>query len=606
MKLPSVDHLVREGRAAASRFPLALACALASALFAVIAVDGQNESSWIRLLAATSLGLPLFVALTLAAERHGLRGIGRWGARGAGLVLLLLFWWRWPDWSHDVQTIRYFHLSAGLHLSAAVAAHVGVEELRGFWQFNRALFLRFLIGAVYAAVLFGGLAIALAGIDNLLGVDVAGETYARLWILIAFVCHPWFTLAGIPRDFAALERRTDYPGGLRAFAQYVLLPLVAVYLVILTAYLVRVVATRVWPSGWIGYLVSALAALGILSLLLIHPERDRPDARWIDGYARAFWIAILPPTAMLLLAAWKRIDQYGVTERRYLLTVLAVWLAVVAVVHAVSRSRNIKWIPLSLAAIAFVTFLGPWSAYAMSRRSQTARLEGLLVESGILADGRVTPTTAELPEESRREITATLGYLTRVHGTAGIDPWFGGRLAAIDTIADGTRPSQRWDAERRAALIMRHMGVRPLEPGVLDPEYESFAAGGPPRARDITGFEYALTGIELTGTTLTVDGEEIVIAISPSAHRLVMRRAGRAVLEAPLDSLLARARGEREVQLRGVETIDPEVLTLDLESPGVVARAYIERLTIRRVDGAPRIENAHGDLYWRWRDTVPR
>ena len=606
MKLPSIDHLVREGRAAARRFPLALACALASALFAIIAVDGENEERWMRLVATASLGLPLFIALGLAAERHVRDGARAWAVRGLGVALLFLFWWRWPSWSGELRTIRYFHLSAGLHLSAAVAAYVGIEEPRGFWQFNRALLLRFLIGALYAAVLFAGLAIALAAVDNLLGVPVAGETYFRLWILIAFVCHPWFFLAGIPSDFAALDRRTDYPVGLRAFAQYVLLPLVAVYLVILTAYLVRVIATREWPSGWIGYLVSALAALGILSLLLVHPEREGSEARWIDRYARAFWIAILPSTAMLLLAAWKRIDQYGITERRYLLTVLAVWLAVVAVGYAVSRSRNIKWIPVSLAAIAFVTLAGPWSAYDTSRRSQTDRLERLLVSNGILVDGRITPASGDVPDEDRREITGTLAYLTRVHGTSGIDPWFGGRLAVIDTVADGTGPSPRWDAGRRTALIMEQLGVAPFEPGRPDSDYESFGTGGTTVARDIAGFEHAIPSIELMGTTVTVDGEAVAVSIVPGGRRLEIRRAGRLVLETRLDSLLERARRSRVPGIPGVESVHPDSLRLDLESPAGVARVYVVRLTTRRLDGATRIENAHGDVYLRWRDTTPR
>ena len=42
------------------------------------------------------------------------------------------------------------------------------------------------------------------------------------------------------------------------FAQYTLVPLVSMYLVILTLYFGKVVVTWDWPQGWIGYLVSLI------------------------------------------------------------------------------------------------------------------------------------------------------------------------------------------------------------------------------------------------------------------------------------------------------------------------------------------------------------
>lgn len=93
--------------------------------------------------------------------------------------------------------------------------------------------------------------------------------------------------------------------------------------------------TGSWPSGWISYLVSGLAVVGIFSLLMVHPDRMDAKHGWIDRYARAFWIAIVPSAAMVLMALWQRVDQYGVTERRYLLGVLA--------------------------ALGVATFVGPWS-----------------------------------------------------------------------------------------------------------------------------------------------------------------------------------------------------------------------------------------------------
>ena len=216
-------------------------------------------------------------------------------------------------------------MSVGLHLLAAVLPYAGVDEPNGFWQYNRALFLRFLTAGIYSAVLFVGLALALAALDNLLGVSVPEESYFRLLATIAFVFNTWFFVAGVPPDLPALEAYTDYPKGLRVFAQFILVPLVIVYLLIVTAYLGRVIVTRVWPSGWTGYLVSALATVGILAILLVHPERDRKDQPWIEIYARWFYVGLFPSIIMLLLAIWQRLGQYGITERRYLLSVLALW-----------------------------------------------------------------------------------------------------------------------------------------------------------------------------------------------------------------------------------------------------------------------------------------
>ena len=42
--------------------------------------------------------------------------------------------------------------------------------------------------------------------------------------------------------------------------------------------------------------------LGCLALLLVHPIRERDDARWVDTYARWFYVVLLPSIAMLLMA----------------------------------------------------------------------------------------------------------------------------------------------------------------------------------------------------------------------------------------------------------------------------------------------------------------
>lgn len=143
-------------------------------------------------------------------------------------------------------------LASGAAAPVALMAQIEYHQLP-FWQFNRILFLGYLLAALYAVVLWVGLAIALLAIDKLLGVDVPSRTYPHLLVLLAFVFHPWFFLSRVPEDHRALDQETSYPLGLKVFTQFVLIPLVAVYLVILTVYLGRVLVTRTWPSGWIGW-----------------------------------------------------------------------------------------------------------------------------------------------------------------------------------------------------------------------------------------------------------------------------------------------------------------------------------------------------------------
>ena len=190
----------------------------------------------------------------------------------------------------------------------------------------------------------------------------------------------------------------------------------------LTAYLFKVVITAKWPSGWIGYLVSTVAATGILALLLVHPVAGRDDKRWVGTFSRWFYIVLMPAIVMLLFALGKRIGQYGITERRYLLLVLALWLAATTVWFVTGRRRSIKWIPVTLCLVAFATSCGPWGAYAVSRRSQLGRLEALLARNGLLGEGGVRPAAAALPLADRREIGAVLRYLIRTHGSRALRP----------------------------------------------------------------------------------------------------------------------------------------------------------------------------------------
>lgn len=600
MHLPSLDRLLASARATLVRFPPVLAAAGLATVGALLLIDLPDNSICTRLIVVGTLGLPLFFALTLYAERRGWSAPGRIGFGLVGVVVLAAVFFAWSHWLDPVAWRRYAQLSLTFHLLVAFLPFAGRGELNGFWQYNRSLLLRFLTAALYSGVLYLGLALALGALDKLLGVHISGDTYLRLWVVVAFLFNTWFFLAGVPVDLSALEARPDYPAGLKVFTQYVLVPLVSVYLAILTIYMVKILVTRQWPSGWIGYLVSSVAVAGILSMLLVHPIRDREGNRWIRTYSRWFYIALAPSIVMLLMAIWLRIVQYGVTENRYFLTVGALWLAGIAAYYTATGSGNIERIPQSLCAVALITLLGPWSAYAVAERSQASRLHDLLDRNGMLVDGHARPAPEPVAYGDRREISAVLRYLLETHGSEAIAPWFDGKLAEIETApTDSTRPGPGNRADAQARVIMTYLGLGYINRwAARRPDRFFYSAKRSLDARRVAGYEYAVHLVASDARREIAFGDRALELRSDSVA-LRFLEGGVAIIEVPFEPLLARIESASDTS--GITTNGPvftrSLMGVQAENARIRVALDFDQISGRRTPSGHRVANWAADVY---------
>lgn len=599
----SIRQASANAKVAAARFPLALLCGIIAAVVSIMLIEsGDDDIDRIRVLLAAGLGLPLFVALETTRERRGWSTGIRIGVLGGGVAALALYWLLSSGWSDTLIFTRWVQLAVAFHLLVAFLPFAGYSTGHGFWQYNRTLFLRFLLAALYTVVLFAGLAVALVALDNLFGIDIDGEAYGYLWVLLAFVFDPWFFLGSLPRDIGALEERTDYPVGLKVFAQFVLIPVVSVYVLILTAYLVRVLVTRTWPSGWIGWLVSSVAAAGTLALLLVHPVRDREDSRWVDAYGRWFYVALLPSIAMLLMAIFQRLGQYGFTERRYFLLILAFWLAGIALYYAVTASRNIRLIPVTLCIVALATLAGPWSAYAVSRNSQASRLETLLADNGMLLNGQIEQSPANpVPQEDMREISATVRYLVTTHGAPslrGVSP----DLAAAAESADSIEMPLRSPETVARVVVEKGLGlpyITRYETIALEQDWVNFYTVGLGRAIRLEGYDVLvrkeLAGIDTTVVAVGVDTLSLVATKAPATLHFLRR--GEPVASVPLWPLIDAARSQAQAGPGPAPVREGQApLELRGEAAGIRYRILIPALSGEGRGEAAQINSATADI----------
>lgn len=444
MKLPSISQITDAAARTARRFPYAIAVAAAGTVAAVMLIerqDGPLATMAFRVLWGALLAFPLLAALGLLAEKRMIGSGMRHVLQVGGLLLAAGYAATMPgnpELAPEMHGMRLAMLVVAAWLALTVAPWLGRGGVNGFWQYNKTLFLRAALAALFTGVLFAGLAIALAAVENLFEIPVPGERYGQLWAMLVGMFATWFFLAGVPEDLAALDTADDYPKGLKIFAQYVVLPLVAVYLLILVAYAGKIVLAWDWPQGTVSGLILGFAAAGLAAFLLLHPLREREGSRWIGATSRWFFIVLAPLLVMYFLAVLRRLSDYGMTEGRYIAVVTGLWLFAVVVYFLFSRAKNIKLLPLSVAVIALLISFGPWGAFSVSEGSQVYRLRTMLERNGLLADGRLTVSAdkekreRDVPPEDAREISAVLQYLQQVHGYEAIAPWFTMSLRADD------------------------------------------------------------------------------------------------------------------------------------------------------------------------------
>ena len=433
MKLPSLSYLNEKTVKTFSRFPIVLINTIIGTFFAIYLVESSKSSHenyyFFNLVLTCALGLTLFLSVALFSERINLDKSKKSFLNIFALILLILYYFSLPE-NSDISSeksefiTRFFLFNLSLHLMIAFIPFIGKNTPNGFWHYNRILFERIIIALVYSGIIYGGLSIALYSIDNLLEIKVRYQIYSELWVFIVGIFNTWFFLSGIPEDFHQLESKSDFPKDLKMLVQYILIPIVIIYLIILYLYAGKIILNWDWPHGKVSSLIIGCSFTGILSLLLIYPLQNTSEKVWIRAFSKTFYIILLPLIIMLYFAVSRRIQDYGITENRYFLLITSFWLFGISLYFIFSKNKNIKLIPVSLCIVSFLTSFGPWGAFDVSVKSQLKRLETLLIKDNIMKNGIIEKISSKIPVVDNQEISSILNYLNKRDKLKIVVRWF--------------------------------------------------------------------------------------------------------------------------------------------------------------------------------------
>ena len=409
------------------RFPLSVLCMLGTFVVALAEiheiVDLDDDTMGRLVLISSSLYLWFGISRLISEGKQVSGAIGKAlpYVVAAGIIALFalspLYW------------VHYFLVLPALLLGVTIAPYLSGDDDGSFWQFNRNLWLGVAISFLAAWLFCGGLMMALGAIDHLFSVNVPDELYADIGVFALTILGPIYALSRVPAKFDYSEDKIEAPVGLRFIANWVSVPIVFIYLLILYAYFIKILVTGEVPNGYLAYMITGFVGSGVLTYLIAWPLRGREGGLpQLQLFYKIFFPALFVPVGFHFFAIWERIGAYGITEQRYVLMISAFWFLIIAIARSLP-SIPLKVIPASLCVLLALASFGPWGAVSVSGQSQFGRLENLLNKHELLEDGQVVKFVEghEISFEDRLSISSILDYMCSTDREAMIEPWFNGR-----------------------------------------------------------------------------------------------------------------------------------------------------------------------------------
>lgn len=375
------------------QYPMVLAMALIAAVTTVYSIENEISPDEnflpMRIILTAALGISVMFAVKMRAQRSGKEAL----LTLAGLLVLACFFYVLPQDGKDFTEVYAFLLIPSFlmsHLAVACIAFIGREPETNFWQYNKNLFINFFLTAVFTMVLTAGVLLAILAVDQLFTLNINGRLYFEVHAVLSILGSVLIFLLFNNGGLHVLEQGSDYPVVLKFFTQFVLIPLLMIYVVILYFYLFKIIISGELPEGWVSYLVLAYSLVGILALLLVHPLANDQAKSWVKVFSRVFYYSLLPLIGLLFVAIYTRLLQYGYTEARYYVLLLAIWLLLVVLYFIFAKRATIRFIPLSMFALTLMSLITPYiNCFSVAERSQKHELEQLLEKEKLLVNGKI-------------------------------------------------------------------------------------------------------------------------------------------------------------------------------------------------------------------------
>jgi hypothetical protein len=276
------------------RFPVPAAVSFLVCIYANLDAENLVHDGW-------SPSRPLYAAgaaafLAAGAADYFAAGLGWTRARATPLSLIAAILCAALVYGVATTHAMPLYFIAGLVLLLMIAGFLHRDASQAsLWFFNLRLGLAALLAVIVGLVFGAGLSAIVESLRFLFELDLPSELHEHIWATALSLVGPIYGLSLSPRS---LGEEVDLTGdgatlierGVSILVNYVLVPIIIVYAVILHAYAVKIAIDGVLPKGQIGSMVTVYALGGTAAWIIAWPWRGKGTRllRWfMQGW---FWL----------------------------------------------------------------------------------------------------------------------------------------------------------------------------------------------------------------------------------------------------------------------------------------------------------------------------
>ena len=407
---------------ASKRYPLTVVFLLAIAGLNAYLIQ-QETADYTRYLYSLLVGVFLSATAQHLYERFFEKSSQRVVLMvGALLLTVLYFYTIGASSDYDLE----MNVKTGIIFFILAIAFMWIPTIKNQITFNESYlsaFKAFFTTLLFTVVLYSGIGLIILAVDQLLfSVDYKVSLHSFNLILSLFA--PIFFLSYTPlyvskRDETTQSREnlaakqeqirndSSVPKILELLISYIIIPLTAIFTVILFVYLLQNITGDFWTNN----LLEPMLVSYSITVIVVYLLASNIETKSAVLFRKIFPKVLVPIVLFQTISSVLKIQETGLTHGRYYVILFGLFAVIAGLMFSILPIRKNGWVAVVLMVLSLISIIPPMDAFTVSRVSQTNLLKETLEENQMLEGNTIIPN-ADIPKEDKIKISQTVNYLT--------------------------------------------------------------------------------------------------------------------------------------------------------------------------------------------------